>query len=76
MNYTKGRVTKVLSEINSEKEGITAYELGRKLNDKYPDYLSFANFEEFIKINIITGRLEQKNEKLFITERGKRAIEV
>lgn len=74
MNIIKNRAIKVLNEINQEKEGITMYELGKKLNDKYSDSLSFANFDEFIKMNIITGRLEQKEEKLYITERGRKVL--
>ena len=76
MNFQKNRVLKVLRELEEEKDGITTYELGRKLNQKYADVLSFSNFEEFITINIITGRLEQKEEKLFITERGKGFVEL
>ena len=66
---------KVLTEINQQKDGITFLELGKKLDEKYSDNLSFENFDEFITMNILTGRLEQKDERLFITERGKKAIE-
>lgn len=74
MNIFKNRVKKVLSEINSENEGISQYKLGRKLNEKYSDSLSFSNFDEFIQINILTGRLMLKDDKLFITERGRRVV--
>ncbi|MFJ5762735.1 hypothetical protein ACIQAA_27125 [Neobacillus sp. NPDC093182] len=76
MTILKSKATKVLGEISRETDGISLYELGKKLNDKYSETLSFTNFEEFININIISGRLEQKEEKLYITERGKKAIEV
>jgi hypothetical protein len=71
VNYQKTRALKVLREIDAEENGISTFDLGRKLNEKYAEVLSFSNFEEFITINIITGRLEQKDNKLFITERGK-----
>ena len=74
MTILNSKSKKVLGEINLETEGISFYELGKKLNEKYSDTLSFSNFEEFIKINIISGRLEQREEKLYITEKGKKKI--
>lgn len=76
MNIFKKKATRVLQEIDREEDGITFDELGKKLNEKYAETLSFVNFEEFVKINIITGRLEQKEKKLYVTERGKKAIGV
>jgi hypothetical protein len=76
MNIAKNRIRKVFSEIITEKEGITVFELGAKLDKKYSDSLSFANFDDFIRLNIIVGRLEQKDEKIYITERGKKALQV
>lgn len=76
MNIVKNRNIKVFEVIDSEREGITASELGKKLHVENPDGLSFANFEEFIKINIISGRIIKKNDKLFISDRGRKVIEL
>lgn len=65
----------VFTLIKSERNGLTPDSLVQKLNEYYFGKVFFENFYEFINFNVLSGRLEKKESKLFVTERGERYLE-
>ncbi|MDM5201555.1 hypothetical protein QUF79_26350 [Fictibacillus enclensis] len=58
-----------------QQEGITTDNLINKIFIDYRYEIFASNFEEFIEISLNTGRLQQVNNRLVLTEQGKKVLE-
>jgi predicted transcriptional regulator len=74
MNIYEKEVSIIFGIVDSEQNGITVEKLINRINENYRYTIFPTKFEDFVDMNINTGRFEHKNNRIYITEEGKKTL--